>query len=443
MKKLIHILLLKSGWLDVYNPNSEDGRARTSLMLTVVIQAVVNGFSSGVFYSGLLVGYGISLINISIISIIPNIACFFTLLTPYVLQRFKKRRKILTITRIISYAINILGITFLAMVVRSESGRVAGMIVIFLVSNVINCLFSGGYSPWHMHYLKPEVRNSYFSSTTIISSLFSMVLMMVISLVVDSIEGEHQLQMITLLRVVAFLIAMLDVYFMQKPKEPEYLTSVDTPRLTDIFRIPLKNKKFMLTELIFALYLVTGNMGGSVVSPWLLEEVNISYFLMTAVSVTSVPIMLVTTKLWNRLMQKCGTFKTLAIALFANFPVYFTYGMLTSENYWWLFWVHSLLSQFIGLLLVFPTNNLIYVNLPETDQICYTSFHSIVSVLFVTISMMLGAGLVGVMEGWHWNFLGNTMTAAPTLLLIKAVLWPMVAVFILMIRKKVEPDEVR
>lgn len=443
MKQMMKFLMLKLEWYDVYSPHSEDGRARGNLLTTIVLQGIINGFTSGVFYSGLLVGYGISLVNISIISIIPNIACFFTLLTPYVLQRFKKRSKILTITRIISYAVNILGITFLPMVVKSESGRVAGFIVIFLVSNIINCLFSGGYSPWHMHYLKPEIRNAYFSSTTIISSIFSTVLMMLTSLVVDSIEGEHQLQMITLLRVLAFLVAMLDVYFMQKPKEPEYLSSVEVPRLTDIFQIPMRNKKFMLTELIFALYLVTGNMGGSVVVPWLLDDVKISYFLMQLVGVTSVPIMLLTTRLWNRLMQKCGTFRTLAIALFANFPVYFTYGMLSTENFGWLYWIHSLLAQFVGLLLVFPTNNLIYVNMPKEDQICYTSFHTIVSVLFTTLSLMLGAGVVAAMDGRHWYFLGNTMTAPPTLLLIKSVLWPMVAVFVLLIRKKVEPDEIR
>lgn len=443
MKKMIQTLLLKSGWHDVYDRRSTDGRARSCLLATIVLQSVINGFSSGVFYSGLLVGYGISLVNISIISIIPNIASFFTLLTPYVLQRFPKRRTILTVTRIISYAVNILGITFLPMVVQSETGRVIGIVIILLVSNVINSLFGGGYSPWHMHYLKPEIRNDYFSSTTVISSAFSTVLMILISLVVDSIEGQYQLQMITLLRVLAFLIAMLDVYFMQKPKEPEYLTSVDTPRLTDIIRIPLKNKKFMMTELIFVIYMITGNMGGSVVVPWLLEDVKVGYFLMNLVGVTGIPIMLITTKLWNRLMQKRGTFVTLAIALFAEMPVYFTYAMLTEENYSWLFWIHSILAQVFSLLLVFPTNNLIYVNLPKEDQLCYTSFHAILNTVGVTISITIGAALVAWMGDSQWSFFGHTMTSPSTLLLIKSVLWPMVAVFVLLIRKKVEPDEIR
>ena len=124
-------------------------------------------------------------------------------------------------------------------------------------------------------------------------------------------------------------------------------------------------------------------------------------------------------------------------------PVYFTYAMLTEENYSWLFWIHSILAQVFSLLLVFPTNNLIYVNLPKEDQLCYTSFHAILNTVGATISITIGAALVAWMGDSQWSFFGHTMTSPSTLLLIKSVLWPMVAVFVLLIRKKVEPDEIR
>lgn len=443
MNNLLKAIALKSSWFDVYNLRSEYGKARANLLAASVIQAIVNGFTTGIFYSGLLVGYGISLVNISIISFIPSIASFFTLLTPYVLQRFRKRRKVLTITRIAYYAINILGVTFLPMVVKNEAGRVIGIVTIMLVSNIITALFGSGYSPWHMHYITPEIRNAYHSSTTMVSTICSSVLLVLVSLITDSMESDSQLMLISLLRIISFAIAMLDVYFLQKPAEPEYLASSDHLALVDIFRLPLSNKKFMLTELIFALYCITGNIVTPVANAWLLDDVKASYVLINGMSLTYIPLILLTTKLWNKVMKKHGTFRTLAFAFFAHILVYLPYSFVNSNNYYWLYVIVRLTSQTFGLLMLFPVNNLIYVNLPEADQTNYISFHSVLSSACTLISSMLGTAIVAAIGKQTWNFLGYSMGSVPTLFLLKAALWGILGIFILIIRKKVEPDKIR
>lgn len=48
---------------------------------------------------------------------------------------------ILTITRVVYYAVNILGPTLLPLVVRGEQGRLVGLILISFLANAINSLF--------------------------------------------------------------------------------------------------------------------------------------------------------------------------------------------------------------------------------------------------------------------------------------------------------------
>ena len=103
-------LYRKTGWHTVFSFDNEGASARTHLLFATIAQAVVGGFSGGVFYTGLLMGYGINIVNISIITFIPYITSFFTLLTPFILERFPKRRLLLTVARIAYYVQNLFSI---------------------------------------------------------------------------------------------------------------------------------------------------------------------------------------------------------------------------------------------------------------------------------------------------------------------------------------------
>ena len=192
---IINRIFQKAGWQEVYNTSTEGGRARSCLLCAILSQGVVNGLSTGIFYTGLLIGYGFNIVNISILAIVPHIASLFTLFSPYLLERFKKRRLILSVSRTFYYAINILGVTLLPQLVQSEAGRVWGLIAITFISNSINYLFNAGYTVWQMPYITPEVRSGYYSSIDMAMSLAATVFMVVAGLVTDRLEGQAQLNM--------------------------------------------------------------------------------------------------------------------------------------------------------------------------------------------------------------------------------------------------------
>ncbi len=439
----LKLLYYRSGWRDVYNLTETGGRARSALLFATIVQAAVNGLSAGIFYTGLLVGYGINIVNISIITVVPYIASLFSIFTPYILERFKKRRVILTCARIAYYVINILGITLLPQLVHDEDGRIVGLICIVFLANVINFLFSPGYSPWHMPYITPNVRNAYFTSTTLVSNVSSSVVLILASLVTDRLQGDAQLNLIITLRYAAFAVAMLDVFFLQLPKEPVYQATANKPKLLDIFRLPLSNKKFLLTMLIYGMYACFANLPNSVLNAWLLEDVKTGFMYINVINAIY-PIAIVTTSsLWNRYAHKHGTFKTMAATLLIHAPTYVVYALVTHGNYLWLMTLVRLVQHAFGMMITFSVNNLIYINLPEADQTNYISFYTIIGNLSTFLGMMIGTWTVAGMGSGTWSFFGYPMGSVPTLLLMLAGSFVFLAVFILLVRKKVEPDQVR
>ena len=439
MKNLVK-LYQRSSWYLVYNDLTTGGRARTSLLFAVMMQAVVNGFTGGIFYTGLLVGYGINIVNISILTIVPCICSVFSLLSPVILSRFPRRRMLMTVTRILFYVVNIIGITLLPQVVQSETGRVVGLVAVVFLANAINFLFSPGYSPWHMTYLTPNVRSSYISSTTLVSQIVGGLILIVASILTDRIAGAAQLDLIIVLRWVAFGVALLDVYFLQKPVEPEYQVTTNRMSLGKSLLIPLHNRKFMLTMSVYALHLFSVNMVGSVINTWLLEEVHTSFLYINVINALYMVAIPLTTPLWRNHMLRHGTFTTLAIATLLNAPTCLLYGLVNHGNYLWLMTFVRLAQHAIGMGLALTVNNLIYINLPQTDQDSYIALYTIIGNGTNFVAMSVGTWIVAVLGAGTVSLLGLRLTSVPLLLILQGLVGLASVLYILYLRAHADPD---
>lgn len=438
MKKLVKFYQ-RSSWHAVYNSLTTSGRARSNLLAAIIVQAVVSGFSGGIFYTGLLVGYGINIVNISILSVIPSICSVFSLLSPLVLGRFRRRRVVLSVTRILYYVINILGITLLPQFIHTEFGRIAGLIGIVFVSNSLNFIFSPGYSPWHMHHITEDIRVNYFSSTTLVSFISSSTVLILASLLTDRLTGDAQLNLIIVLRYAAFAVALLDVYFLQKPKEPEYKVSTGRLSLLKVIRTPLSNRKFMLTMLVYALHVFSVNLSASVLNTWLLEDVKVSYLYINIINAIYCIFIPATTPIWSKLMRKQGTFVTLAVSMLLHIPTFIAYAYVNHGNYLWLMTLLRLGQHCLGMGLTFSVNNLIYVNLPETDQDSYISLYNLVANGTNFLTMTIGTAIVAAMGTGVFTLFGHSFGSIPVLLLLEAVLYFLVPMFIFFVRPWVDP----
>ena len=433
-------LYFKSGWYEVFNFTGEAATARSYLLLQVAISAIIGGFTGGVFYTGYLVGYGINIVNISILTVIPYATCLFSLLTPYILERFPKRRWILSIARLAYFLFQILGVSLLPLIVHSETGRVVGLVIVVFIANTINFLFAG-YSPWHMPYITPDVRMNYFTATNLVSNVTSTLVLIVTSTITDRLNAAGQLTMISILRYVAFGLAFLDVYFLQKPKEPVYLKTGDRPKLLDIFRLPMSNKPFMTSMVIMFLYHFILNFSASVQNAWMLQTVETGYLYINIINGLYTLFILATSRLWNRVMQKKGTFTSLAISMALLAPTYLAFAFVNHSNFLWLLTIVRLVQHCIGMLQTYSAGNIIYIALPEKDQTNYISFNTVISNAAVFFSMLAGTGVVAFLGDAKVTLLGMGFDSVQLLLLATSVMLVVFAGLVIVLKRKL-PQEV-
>lgn len=430
-------LYMRTSWYPAFNFRNDYGKARTALLASIVPQAMVSGFSSGIFYTGLLIGHGINIVNISILTMIPYIASLFTIFTPYILERFPKRRLILSAARIAYYLINIIGITLLPQLVHDEAGRITGLIIIVFASHAINFLFSG-YGPWHMIYITADVRNTYYTAQTLVSNLSSSLVLLIASSIMDAIPEDVRLPFITTLRYVAFGIALIEVWLLQLPKEPAYLASTDRPKFIDIFRRPLQDKYFRITLLILGVYQLFANLPTSALSAWLLEDVHVSYLYITIIDSTFFLFVLFTSRIWNRFLHTKGVCKILVAVLISETLAVGAYAFVNHNNYLWLMTLVRFTQHFFSMAWSFGVNHIYYETMPPKDRTAHVSFYTLSQNLMVFISMTLGTSIIAAMGDSTVDIFGQSLTSVPILQLIKAVLMLLLAGIILLLRKRLE-----
>lgn len=430
-------LYMRTSWYPAFNFRNDYGKARTALLATVIPQAIVAGFTSGTFYTGLLIGHGINIVNISILTMIPYIASLFTIFTPYILERFPKRRFLLSAARIAYYLVNIVGITLLPQLIHSESGRVTGLIIVIFTANAINFLFNG-YTPWHMPYITADVRNTFFSAQTLVSNLSSSIVMLTASSILDTIPPENRLGFITALRYISFVIALLDVWLLQIPKEPVYHTSADRPSLIDIFRRPLQDKLFRVTLLVLGLYQLFANLPASALNAWLLNEVKVSYLYITAVDATFFLFVLFTSRFWNRFLWKKGAVKTMIAAILLEAVSVGAYAFVNSGNYLWLMTLVRFTQHFFSMAWNFGSNHIYYETIPPKDQTAHTSFHCLFQNLMIFLSMTIGTTVISALGDRTVSVLGQALTSVPVLQFAKTILLLLLAGLLYLLRKRLE-----
>lgn len=432
----------QSSWYSVFNFQDERGSARSYMLFASISVGVVNGLTTGTFYAGYLSSFGIDIVNISILTLMPYLmTSLLSPLVPVILGRFKRRRLFLTVTRIAYFAINILGITVLPLVIKDPQGRMMGLIGIVAVANIVNPLFGSGYSAWHMGYIDPEIRSGYMTASHLVSAAISGILMVALGAVTDGLEGQRRQVLLACFRCAAFLIAMLDVYFLQKPKEPEYKASIQ-PRvsLVSALKIPLSNKRFMLIMMVYLFHACFGCLLNSVVHTWLLEDVRVTYTYINFINMTNVFFILPTSAFWGRCVCKRGTLGTLALVEMLSAFAYFLHAFMTESNYIWVMTAVKLIQNCVALGANISAGSLIYIALPEEDQTSYLAFYQSLSNVASLLGMSIGTWVVAAMGDRAITIAGFRFTSVPTLFLIQTVIFLVLPFFARWVGKKVEPD---
>ena len=432
-----------SAWnAGMFGFREERARGRSCMMISAIFEHMITNLSTGIFYTSFLMINGIDIVNIGIIAFVPYIANCFSIFSPSILERFKKRKGVLAAARIAAHTLNLLGITVLPNFVHDPTVRVACFVVLVFLSNIINGLFSSGYSVWQVNFIPESVRADFFSIRMFLQSLVGNVFALCSSILADALIGSaYEQTVIIAFRYLAYGIALVDVLILSLPKEYPYAQTAAKPRLRDIVVKPFKHKKFVLTISIVFLYTFCNNVPAGSLNYYLLNNIGIAYTFIYFISVLYPLFLAFGLPMWKRVIGRVGWFKTFAISELLLFPTYVMYAFVTRNNYLWLWFALRLMQHLFGIGAGVSNANMLYINLPKEDQTNYSAFHTLATNIAAFLGMMAGTGFIAAFPDLALPFAGVEFTNVQILLLVQAMGSVLVPLTVFKLMPKITPDE--
>lgn len=431
-------------FFQVFNFKDSDAKGRCCVLIYMVVEGFLTYITSGIFYSGFMDGYGIDIVNVGILSFIPYIASLFVIFTPALLNKFPKRRWILGVCKFLYYFIILVGQNLLPIIVTDARQRIIGLISIIFVASIFNVIATSGYAAWHIRFQPEEVRAYYLNVTQFLTALVAGVLVLASGWITDSLTGlgSKQLDFIVGFRYFAFALAVIDVIFLLIPKEVSYPV-LHQPKLSDIILIPLRNKKFMLTMVVVFLWQFSLTCYSSFLNMYIIQNIGMSYTFYNIIIFAYSLFFIFSMGFWQKMIKKTSWFVTFAVALLIVAPLQIVYGFVQPGlwNYIPLVLIVRLPQHFAGVGHNVAFANFQYINMPLTNRECYTSFYQIIFNLGALLGLVFGTIFTAYTKDFSFTAFGYTYeTGTPLLTMLCGVIQFIIAGFVLIFRKKLEPD---
>lgn len=428
----------------LYNYENEYSTGRACILWSNILGSVSGIFISGTFYTAFLMENGIDIVQVGIISLIPYISWVFNLFTPKLYSKIKRRRYLLLFSSVFYNTCVILATTIMPKFVAEPGARTVWFAVLLLLGNSVNALLGGGATVWQLKFLpkQDDHRSYHLSVIYFVNNLFGTITALGAAFLADALAGlPAQGQIITVLRYVSFglaVISALQMYLI--PKEYPY-DITPGQKLRDVFTVPLKNRKFLLTILIAVLWQFISCINFSTFNYYLLDTVHVSYAMTYISSVTCVVSSLFLMPTWNRAVRRFGWFKVMLFncLMMALSDVF---GMLTTEKTVYMYVFNSVLYGLNLLAAQKSLAQMLYINLPRKDADLYNTFYNFVLYLGMLLGSMLGTWALDTLQyfGETLPLFGLEIWPMQLVTAVRCVLFLLLALYVWRMEPHLQPD---
>ncbi len=441
-KKLFDLQAFKLSMGDIYSTSNDEAKGRLISLGSALMTAFYNVFITGVFYTGFLSMYGISITGVGIVTFIPYIASCFSVFSSAILERFKKRKWIVLGSKIYFYVMYIIATTLMPQFVTDPDARLVWFVIILFLAYSVNALFNPGLTTWFYRFYPADNhrRTRYIVLNQVFSSIMSSAVLLLSSVLTDAVQGSPmQDQIILILRYLAFVLVLVDVGMQACAKEYPY-PEAPKLRLTQIFTLPFKYRKFLLCMLLMFVWNFNSNLNNGIWNFHLLNHLGFNYTLLNSMSVAYTVILLCTQNTWKRILRRYSWIKTFGISILIFVPTEFMMFAI-QPGMVWLYVLGALLQQVFSVGINFSYSNILYMNLPEENSTAHIAFNTIGCNLFAFLGMITGTWVSGLTGDAPIMFLGVPTYAVQFTTLMRAAVMAAMGVVLILKWRSFTRDE--
>lgn len=427
---------------ETFNFKDPNAKGRCCVLIFKIVEGFLTYITTGIFYTEFLRLNNMDITSAGILSFIPYMASMLVLFTPALLNRFPKRKWILAACKFLYYFVILVGLNLLLRFVPGQTGRLWGMIVITFLASLFNVVATAGYAAWHIRFQPEEIRAYFLSVCLFLTALVAGIFTLISGWISDrlgAMDPAAEQLFISGLRYFAFGLGVVNVLFLLLPREVEYPT-IHTPRFSDIFSIPLKNGRFMLTMGIVFLWQFSNYCYSAQLNYYLRETIGMSMTFYNIIIFLYSVFFIFCMSFWQKMIRRTSWFFVYAVALLIVAPFQILYGFVQPEHYILLVLIVRLPQHFAGVGHNVAFDNFQYINMPLTNRECYTSFYQIVFNLGALAGFVFGTVFTSLTTDWSFTAFGYTYTSGvPFLVVISGLVEFLIAALVLIFRKRLEP----
>jgi len=389
--KKLRFSLANTGFSEIFGFSDEERKGRSITLISNLLASIYNVFITGIFYTGFLSMYDISITGVGIITFIPYIGNLFCVFSGHVLSKFKKRKAVLIAGKLYFYGMYILATTLMPLVITGEKARLIAFIVILFLAYAVYAPFAPGLTTWFYNFYPEDnqKRTKYISLLQLFASIMSSVTLMLSSVLADAVSNSPiQNELILGMRYLAFGLVAVEVFIQAKAKE--YGNQADgSVKFKEIFTLPLKYKKFMKCMILMFVWNYIANLNNGLWSYHLLNHMKFSYTLINAMGVVQTVILLTTMSRWQRMITDLGWIRAFGLINIIWLPTEILFFIMSPETAF-LFVPVSIFQQTLCVGMNLSYANILYMNLPEENRTTHIAYNSIGCNIFAFLGLLTG-----------------------------------------------------
>lgn len=391
-------------------------KARRTLLSWNALTYLSQAITSGTFFTVLLIAMGASEAYIGYVTMATTLCMALQFLAPLFWERRARRKSLLVKISILGHVLTYLGLPCAAILPVAPYWRLAIYMALTLITGAITQFCQPALNAWTMQSIPFSKRISYTSLISVAQLVINVVSVFLAGVFLDCAEAASfsllslspELTAIFLLRLLACVASVWSVVLLARNvKEYAYGTEGEgapKPSLAMLME-PMKNRPFLAVILLPCLWLLIGGMIGNYFSLHLIENVKMSYTLISSASVISTPIVLLITPFWTRLLHRRHWLKTLAWAIL-GYCVAYLCNVFIAANALFFYFAAIFLGNFFAPGINIVNNNLLYVHMPDNNRTTYFAFYSLLSTVCTLIGQALGTLFVTMSSSVHLDVFG-------------------------------------
>ena len=358
------------------------------------------------------------------------------LFAPLILERFPKRRTMLTVLRAIMHLFNILLIGLIPIFPLGQQGKLVMLAISILIVNMINAFTGSGINVWHIQSIPDRVRKNYFSLITMTNSFVVAIFNLLGSRIVDWLKTYGmEYEGLLALRLFALALAVVEIILYFHIDEHPY-EKADSPfTIKDVFVLPLRNKSYLLSVACAMLWNFAVGIPGSYHSIYMLRDVGASYSYITAVSLCCTFVSFLVAPLWNKLLARINWFKLIGLCI-PLYTISYIGFAFTAKSTIYIYAISSLIGSVCGVGITLGFYGVPYHRIPQQHSTIYMAFYSTMGSLASFLGVTVGKYFMLGTEGHTINVLGMTMVNNQYLLLLSSNMLVIAAIGINLIARK-------